>query len=908
MNILFAVGKLNIITGNSGSGKSSMLHALLGEMELLHGRIHHPPLHKSHQADDPSEAFRLRDCTAYCAQNPWIQYNTFRANIIYGLPFDAVRYRTILDAVGLRHDLLDMPYGDLTLVGEGGLRLTLGQMHRIALARALYSPAKFILIDDMFSVLDIKMIKHILVNAIKGPAMLGRTCIIATQQLSLTVPLCQFAVRLDHGKVSAQGTPQKLVASGVIAPTMLTQAKEMLRKIGSLPDVDFDETFLANNFSRVPTTEEKQLLELAVKKEHEEEKYSGSASWAAFTTYTNAMGLCRCLLIFCVFAGQQAMSLALGLWIKAWATSSVVVFAGHPGYYLTIHAVVAATCILVFFLRDAVAFTGASTASRDIHRRLLHAVLHVDFSFLDKMPIGQIINRVAKDINTVDQELAVYCMSTLQLFTSVAMAGLIVSITLSLFAAAAIAICLACVAALVAAYTNASRHLKRIAAVERVPMDRHFRETLASSVSIRAHVQGAAVMRQAHQLVDKALRPGMLLSASGEWLALYAGCLASLASSVAAGLVLWNRDSMTAGAAGLILSYALTLPEHVPLLAHLYALSQHSFNAVERIKECLNAEQEYKGPVRCRPPPLWTWPRGGHVRFRGLGTGNSPSLPPLLSDFQLQVDAGCRLAVMGDLGNGETSLALSLIRAVRPSGGYIEIDGVDIASISLNTLRRLVTVIPRQPVLFSGTLRWNLDPLGLHETEEVIEVLQSLGLPKILPNLSLDGALPTLTWAQKQLICIARGMLRHPLVLVLDEATALLNFAADQTVQTAVRDGVTAGTTVITVAQRITTVPDYDRLVLLTTKGRIVEDDAPSRLLDEELQRNKKGVFLKMCKDAGQLAVMQEMASLRRWALFRQYHLTRPRGLWSRDVGGDRILDVQSWGRTEWPFSCEDIL
>ncbi|PNY27495.1 ATP-dependent bile acid permease [Tolypocladium capitatum] len=864
LRIKFLPGGLNVVIGHSGSGKSSLLLALLGEMELLSGRVHLPLGDASEPRRSAGNPFNLSNTAAYCPQVPWIQNKTVRENITFGLPFDYRRYRAVLHAVALLPDLPLLHRGDLTLAGENGARLSGGQRQRVALARALYSRAKLVLLDDCLSALDAATARHVFVHAIKGSPMEGRTCILATHQTRLVIPYCDHAISLEDGKIKAQGTPAALVARRVLSADILTNAEDLFgvsTDSESVAQTNNDEEaagdiFLHKNFSRAPTSKDKETS-----RDYEEDKFTGAVSWPAVKLYMSSMGrLSYWLVILCAFSAQQLMALGLNLCIKEWASRGIVSSPGQ-GYYLGIYAGMAVAFVLVSFTRDAITFYGSMKASKSIHERLLSAIFHAKFRFFDRTPIGQITNRFAKDIQTMDQELSPYCVSTLQILANLVMVITLISAVLPAFLLVVAVICLA-YAAIGAVYVSSARDLKRIAAIERSPLYQHFGETLSGNVSIRAYGQVAAFTDQGYDLTDNYNRPNVLLCASREWLTFRVTCLSAVISSMTGAFVLWGGDAISVGAAGLVLTYAMTFTENVLFLVQLYALSQQSFNSVERIKEYMDIEQEPAGPVKELPDPTYSWPRRGNVRFRNFATRYGPDQDPVLNHLDLEIAAGRRVAIVGRTGAGKSTLGLALIRGLEAAEGLIELDSIDIASLGLDLLRRLVTVIPQDPILFKGSLRENLDPEVRYSDEEIYEVLQSVRLSRILPSLDLDDPVPALSQGQRQLICIARALLRKSLVLVLDEATASVDPETDQLIQASLRDSIAAGTTVMTIAHRLLSIADYDRVVVMAA-GRVIEDGSPERLLEKDEKEDAGAVFRKMCVQSGELQLVERLAGLR---------------------------------------------
>ncbi|UNI13647.1 hypothetical protein JDV02_000370 [Purpureocillium takamizusanense] len=443
VSISFAVGKFNAVVGHRGAGKSSLLLALLGEMELVTGRVHLPVDEDSTRSLRARYPFCPSDSVAYCAQTPWIQNDTLRSNITFGLPFDSWRYKSVLEAVALMHDLPQLQNGDLTVAGENGCCLSVSQRQRLALGRALYSTAKVVLIDDLLSALDNSTAKHVLLRAIKGPLMYGRTCIVATCQARMAVPFCDFAVRLDHGKVSAQGTPQELVAARAVSRNLLTDLPEIFKNVPPLPDIPYKDTFLSKNFSRVPTDRPKD----AIVTQYEVDKLGGTASWAALNTYIRAMGPLHYLLaVLGAFAAQQALMLTLSLWATTWIAADDTSSVARPGLYVGTFAAMVAVYVLSCRLSDVAACRSIVAASRSIHERLVTAIFHATFGFLEQTPTREILRRFTNDVDTVDQDLAALFLSTLQLSSKLAMSLGVISVIFPLLLPAAAFSCLAYVA------------------------------------------------------------------------------------------------------------------------------------------------------------------------------------------------------------------------------------------------------------------------------------------------------------------------------------------------------------------------------------------------------------------------------------------------------------------------------
>ncbi len=861
LNITFREHSLNLICGPSGSGKSSLLLALLGEMELVDGTMVVPP--------------GAKQGTAYCPQEPWILNQSIRSNILLGLPFESRRYGEVLDAVALPHDLALLDEGDQTLAGENGSRLSGGQKQRVALARALYSTSEYILLDDCLSAIDARTANHIFFSALLGPLMRGRTCVLATHHVGLAVPHAGNVILLENGKAIGQGTQKELIAAGLMNADMGTENRDegstpaSESGIGESPDLRLQER-TSSTEAEVPTG---NGLPPKTDRVHKESKREGAVTWSILRGYLSAMGSYGYwAVVLSGFVAQQLAALGTNLWVKEWAhqydaaaeditlpespeTSSTV----NACYYLAIYAAISLGYMLISFLRDGITFYGSLRASSSIYQRMLDSIVHAKLTFFDHVPLGQIVNRFSKDILAIDQQLASFMISELQLLVSIVMVVLLICTIIPAFLPAAVMICAAYYCVL-AVYVNSSRDLKRIQSVERSPLYQQLGETLSGYVSIRAYNRMEFFTAANHDLIDRFHRPSILLSAGNEWLILRIGALSAFISFLTGAFILWGMGTITPGTAGLVLTYAATFTENVMWLAQVYAIIQQNLNSVERIAEYTEVDQEYLEPRKKAAALLPAqWPARGGVEFAGYTTRYAPELGPVLKDISFEAEPGRRVAIVGRTGAGKSTLALALIRGLEAEEGRIEIDGVDIASLSLERLRQAVTVVPQDPTLFSGSIRDNLDPVGQHTEEEILSILRTVRLSESVDeNASSETAersfgpehpAEALSRGQRQLLCIARALLRRSRVLVLDEATASIDHGTDALIQESLRASIAAGTTVLTIAHRLQSIAEYDWVVVMDA-GRVVQQGTVLSLLGQDQGAQ---VFRRLCEESGDL-------------------------------------------------------
>ena len=965
INISFHVGQLNIIAGPTGSGKTSLLMALLGEMTLLAGAVNLPGGHSREELKaDPETG--LTESVAYCAQQAWLVNDTIKQNILFASPWDKSRYQRVIAACALERDLDILDNGDSTLVGEKGISLSGGQKQRISLARALYCSSRHVILDDCLSAVDSETAKHLFERCILGPLMNGRTCILVTHNIALCVPRSHFVVALANGKVVAQGPPDQIMSSGALGEDIIHSKSPSESGVQTPPErlaQDLLEEAPQNINGRAPEASGPEELKPNLSVGHDdvatvltESKAEGGVKKDVIRLYLTAMGpwYFWVLAVF-IFAGQQLGSIAANVWIREWANSYQLervtmgvrrqqsVFSQVRGsgktfesscfstgscawnlplfshqasnayvnassnevdvaYYLGGYAIIMTIYLLISFSREGLIFWGSLRASWNIHGRLLESVTRAKFRFFDSTPLGQLMNRFSKDIEAIDQEVAPVSVGLLACFSSIISIVILISVITPGFLIAGVFIALLYVA-IGSFYLKSSRDLKRLESVQRSPLYQHFGETLSGIVTIRAYKDERRFLRDNLHRVDTHNRPFIYLWAANRWLALRIDVTGAFVAFFAGLFVILNVRKIDAGAAGLSLSYAISFSENVLWLVRLYAVNEQNMNSVERVKEYVDIDQEARAIVpECRPPG--NWPSQGAIQFINYSTRYRSSLEAVLKNVTFSVNPGERVGIVGRTGAGKSSLALALFRGLEAEDGKILIDNVDIGLIGLQDLRESITMVPQDPTLFTGTIRSNLDPFGLFTDEEIFSTLRRVQLigaassatssesgaqamsamltpPKspdfavddigsesefagqtqdtgknanIFTNLSSTVAESgsNLSQGQRQLLCLARALLKSPRVLLMDEATASIDYATDGKIQETLRE--VKESTIITIAHRLQTIIDYDK-VLVLDKGEVVEYDAPWELISRE-----NGIFRGMCEMSGHVDALIEGA------------------------------------------------
>lgn len=570
------------------------------------------------------------------------------------------------------------------------------------------------------------------------------------------------------------------------------------------------------------------------------------------------------------------------------------------GYYLGVYAVLGALYMFITLFREGVLFSGSIGASKRIHRQLMEKITHAKFRFFDATPLGQIMNRFSKDIEAIDQEVAPVAVGFVHcLFSIITIIVLISAITPGfLIAGFFITILYFLIGRF---YISSSRDLKRLESIQRSPLYQQFGETMSGTTTIRAYGDERRFIRDNLNKINTHSRPFIYLWAANRWLAFRVDVVGALVSFFAGAFVVTSVGTVDAGAAGLAMTYAVTFTENVLWFVRLYSSNEQNMNSVERIKEYLDVDQEAALIVDENRPEA-NWPSKGSVEFIGYTTRYRSDFDPVLKNITFKILPGEKVGVVGRTGAGKSSLALALFRALEAEQGKILIDDVDIGLIGLQDLRENIVMVPQDPTLFTGTIRSNLDPFGLFTDEEIFTALRGVQLvsapsantsrpetpvqtlrkngtdspahkrspassttagasvdtsamenKNVFRNLSSPVAESgsNLSQGQRQLLCLARALLKNPKVLLMDEATASIDYATDARIQDTIRE---IRNTTLTIAHRLQTIVDYDK-VLVLDKGEVVEFGDPFDLLND-----KDGVFYGMCETSGDLDVLEREA------------------------------------------------
>ncbi|CAG1999919.1 unnamed protein product [Fusarium graminearum] len=859
LRLFFPNHALSVVSGKVGTGKTLLLSAILGEADLISGEIHVPKKQQFQSSD-----WIIPGSIAYISQNPWLENCSLRDNILFGLPMDKSRYNQVLEACALSEDLKSLPDGDDTEIGSNGVNLSGGQKWRVTLARAVYSSAEVLLMEDIFSAVDSHVGAWIYDRCLTGDICQGRTRIIVTHHLSLVMPGASFVVELGDGGVIYSGRPKLSVHHQEDASSNDTE--------DDLTLIDASDDALIS-----PRSETEHAKSDATPKKfmQDEIRQKGNVKRSVYLTYVNGSGgLLPCALCIGIYLAYQAGTLGrawvLRIWTAKSSTSSDTLNTHHISgssfsttqllshhskhiapdpdviFYLKIYIAISVATAVVGILRYLSAYFLAVRASKSLFQRMLFAVMHAPMRWLDTVQSGRILNRFTADFNIIDERVAMtwsQFFSHLLRLVSICVASCFTSVYLIPPAAVLLAIG----AFIGNRYLVASRPLKRLESNAKSPVFELFNTTLAGISTIRAFRRTQTYLEQMHNNLDAWTMTSFYILLANRWMSLRMALITAL-FSITVGVVIIAKQ-IDAALAGLALSFILDFSESLRWTIRSYGDMELEMNSMERVVEYMNIETEYLGGLR----PVAAWPRSGSVEVKDLEVAYAPDLPPVLKGLSFKIKHGERVGVVGRTGAGKSSMTLALFRFLEARSGSIAIDGVDISKLKLTDLRSKMSIIPQHPVLFSGTVRSNLDPFGEHTDMQLYEALTRVHLigqedtpdGSMFKNLSslISESGSNLSQGQQQLLCIARALLAASKVIVLDEATSAIDIATDTLIQKSIREWFT-DRTMIVIAHRLSTVADFDK-VLVLDGGRMVEFGTPKELWE------KDGVFRGMCKRTG---------------------------------------------------------
>ncbi|EXF78167.1 ABC transporter [Colletotrichum fioriniae PJ7] len=874
LSIDFAQGGLNVVSGVSGSGKTTLLLAILGETVKESGTITRP-----------------KD-VAFASQTSWLQNDTIKENILFNSPLEPVRYDAVVNACCLPVDLRELDAGDQTVVGENGASLSGGQKARVALARALYSKAPLLLLDDIFSALDAKTAASLWERCFCSDLLKGRTVVLVAQQPWVAAQ-ADVALTLEDGAVKHVEQNIGVVRHPVAVAKDIEG--ESSTEVSDNSDTEVEtQTDPLNDTRKVAV--DKGTKDVVA----QEMKASGKSARLMFFKYMTYFGGPG-YAVFCMFLMLLSQLSVMGgtLWLSVWVDAYDRQTAVDIAFYLGVYAAVTVTESVLYAAVFLVFENGAWHAARKLHNDFIRAVMRVSLSWYKQTPVGRIINRFSSDMSSLDLSVSPQLRAFLESSLALVIRIFAISSIMPIFIVPA-AVASTCGLVVGEIYTRTAVTIKRLVASSQSPIFSQFADTLAGLPIIRARAGMPDTFGD--NLADKLRVWSRAAEAHfncNRWVAMRVDVITALVG-LSAGIIAVSKAGLVgAGLVGFSLHNATGLSQTILGLVRSMNDLEVELQSFVRIKEYAGLDTEEKddesypeeGQVEYTDTPTQvipkTWPATGEIEFRNVTIRYDQDGPNILTEVNLKFRAGERVAIVGRTGSGKSTLVLSLLRFTHIVSGQILYDGIDITKIPRRRLREALTIIPQEAVLFNGTLRTNLDPTGkIAEPvlERALESCQGIASFQYQPSSDVDTdadadtaavavrdddssklALSTVVNAkgenfshgQRQVLSLCRALVRGSRLMLLDEATASMDYETDRGIQAVLRrevngDGDGDDRTLVTIAHRLRTIADYDTVVVMGA-GRVVEAGRPVELY------KARGVFYDMVHHSGERKDLEEL-------------------------------------------------
>lgn len=856
LNFCIKKGELIGVCGGVGAGKSSLISAVLGHMRLKSGHV------------------SLQGTCAYVGQQAWILNATLRDNILLDEPFDAKRYYRVIHACSLTQDIETLPAGDMTEVGERGINLSGGQKQRLSLARAVYADREVYLLDDPLSAVDAHVGSHLFQWIIKR-ALQGKTTIFVTHQLQY-LPQCDRVLHLQDGRVVGFDSHAKLFEDCLDYAALYKSHMETVEKEEYERDEFSPPAVRRRQDSTMSTGSERNSIPDKIMDDiqegltdgkgigqliSEEKLNKGDIPWSTYHSYIMASGgYIVCTLVIFTFllnVGSTAFSSWwLSLWLSAGSGNTTVTvgnetiisdnIADNPDrhYYQIVYGSFILVILATSLIRGFTFMKTTLRASSQMHDQVFLKVFHSPMSFFDTTPSGRIINIFSRDMDEVDVRVPMTLEMFIQNMFLIASSLLFVCLVFPYFLPilAVLAIIMMFIRNI---FRVGIRDFKRLDNVSRSPLYSHISTTVNGLATINAYGKQHLFTKKFSVFFDENSCAVYLFNCAMRWLAVRLDMLALSVTSCTAILALFLRGVVDASFAGLALAYAAQLSGIFQYTVRLSTETEARFTSVQRLNDCSKVlVSEAPSIIESkRPDPLW--PKYGRISYKKVQMKYRPETPLVLKGITFHIDSMEKIGVVGRTGSGKSSLGTALFRLVELTAGSIRIDGIDISTLGLEDLRSRLSIIPQDPVLFIGTIRYNLDPFESHSDEEVWSALEQTFMKDRITSLDLGLSSPVVengenfSVGERQLLCMARVLLRNAKILFLDEATAAIDTETDSKIQQTLKNAFKSCTT-ITIAHRLNTVMSCSRVMVLDD-GKVAEFDTPRALL-----ANPSSMFSKM--------------------------------------------------------------
>ena len=826
INVEIKKGEFICVIGEVGCGKSSFLQAILNNMLPLQGSV----------------KLYVNGSISYVSQIPWIRNATIKDNILFYQPYDEERYNKVIDLSQLRQDLDIFEAGDLTEIGEKGVNLSGGQKARISIARALYAEKDIYIFDDPISALDANVGMKVMKNCIIKH-LSNKTRILVTHALQY-VPFANRIIYMNKGEIKWMGTYQEIKEQDFFKSFYEKMNRQnssegpMLEKKTSQERRD---EFLRRDSSdeidkNLERNKRKQLNTGKIKKITKEEvQETGKVKMSVHKDFLLKIGgICTILIMLVLMIIMDLSRSAQDLWLGYWTEHQEQ--SKNMFYFLIFSLFGVAGCAFTY-CKLKVQSNCNIRASRTIHKEMVESLIRAPIpTFHETVPKGQILNRFSSDINSVDRggmDSFLNILSTAISFTTcIGICGYyepysLLTIPPILYVGQKIS----------TFYRNSSRELQRMESGKRSPVLNLCNEVIPGTTTIRAFGFQQKYMSLFHEKVDEHMKFRIITNGCNQW---YDMNLDLISFSFVGFLIVFTilfKNKFSASAVAIIYTYCDKMKSSLIGGLHTLTSYENSMIGYERCVEYTKCPSEAP-KKKVTDDVLGSWPHKGKIEFINFSVKYRPDTEIVLKDINFVIQGKEKVGIVGRTGSGKSTITLCLFRILEATEGRIMIDDVDISSIGLDKLRNNLTIIPQDPALMEGTLRYNIDPLDKCSDNDIIRIMEKIGFDYIIKrnNQGLQQEIAeggsNLSVGEKQLICITRAILRKSKIIIMDEATASIDYKTEEMIQKAISD-LLNDSTFITIAHRIKTIINYDKILTLDN-GRIVDYDSPKNLLNDK--------------------------------------------------------------------------
>ncbi|ESO07545.1 hypothetical protein HELRODRAFT_110482 [Helobdella robusta] len=808
ININISKGKLVAVIGTIGSGKSSLLYALIGQLKLLSGSM------------------AIHGTIGYVGQEPWIINDTFKENILFGNIYNEKKYNEVIDQCCLQMDLLALPMKQDTVLGERGAILSGGQRQRIGLARAVYSNPDVLLLDDPLSAVDLLVSQTLFDNIFKQAVLRGKTIIFNTNQLQL-VSRCDEIIYMKHGRIVEMGNHEVMMESNGEYAQLINTFYRMAEFSASLPDSEDFQSSLNEDPDSNDILKRSWSFDI-------EDEYQHTFKSSTYCAYIKAAGgVCVAIFIFISFLIPNVSFFINDYWLSLYLTPGFYASNSsksnsyrsklceylEPTKFMYIYIGIAIFSVISLIFRGWLFVKVTLRAATKLHDGVMDKLMRAPMSFFDVTPVGRLISSFSSGLDGIDVRLPMQLEEVIQNACSVMMCIASVVITFPSF--------LAVVAFLVIVFyfvqkmsRLVTRQLKRLESSTKSPLYMHVLSTIHGLETIQAFKKTKMFDEKFEKLVNSHISAVLMNSSFIRWMTLRLDILATFSTSMVALLIVLSKNNVSTAMAGLAISYSAQMSTFFQHTVRLITEAESKFISVERLLSwAKNTPQEAPLIITSRRPPDG-WPSDGRIVFSNYYLSYQKNSTHVLKNVNFTINPKEKVGIIGRTGSGKSSIVASIFRIFEKTRGSILIDDIDISEIGLYDLRSRLAIVPQEPVLFSGTLRYNLDPFKKYTNNELWSALEKCRIKQKISH--LNGQLDTkiiehgayFSLGEKQLICLARTLLLQSNILIMDEATSAIDPETEDLIDT-VTQLYFSSKTVLTIAHKTKTVMKCDRIMVI---------------------------------------------------------------------------------------------